>query len=126
MTYYFQSSSVCVCFSGVEYAEFSGEYGTFLWESLRSMYLLYCNDILVSLATERGCWGVRDKWMIFIGPRIERNREHTIKVLTGGMGGSWVVSHLASHSSTVVSAMPGYASDSPSTLVKYTDSALGW
>ena len=44
----------------------------------------------------------------------------------GGLGGSWVVAHLASHSSTVVSSMPGYASDSASTLVKYTDSALGW
>lgn len=32
--------------------------------------------------------------MIFIGPRIERNREHTIKLLVGGMGGSWVVAHL--------------------------------
>lgn len=29
--------------------------------------------------------------MIFIGPRIEKNREHTIKLLMGGMGGSWVV-----------------------------------
>lgn len=64
--------------------------------------------------------------MIFIGPRIERNREHTIKLLMGGMGGSWVVAHLASHSSTLVSSVPGYASDPPSRLVKYTDSALGW
>lgn len=89
------------------------------------MYLLYCNDLLVSLATKRGCWGVRDNRMTFIGPSIERNREHTIKVLTGGMGGSWAVAHLASHSSTVVSSVPGSASDSPSTLVKYTDSSLG-
>lgn len=63
--------------------------------------------------------------MVFIGPSIERNREHTINVLMGCMGGSWAAAHLASHSSTVVSSVPGSASDSPSTLVKYTDSALG-
>ena len=38
----------CICLSLVEDAELCGEDGAFLWESWRSMYLLYFNDLLLA------------------------------------------------------------------------------